>query len=66
MWSVAYGRARDRAAARSPSGGRRPLRRCLRRRLDFIQSNSAVIWIPLSGFVAKIDARLLRDFINIM
>ncbi|MFE6385186.1 hypothetical protein [Nocardiopsis dassonvillei] len=33
--------ARDRATARSPSGGRGPLRRRLRRRLDPIQPNSA-------------------------
>jgi hypothetical protein len=39
--STAVGRARDRASARSPSGGRRPLRRRLRRRLDPIQPNSA-------------------------
>ena len=38
---AAFGRARDRASARSPSGGRKPLRRRVRRRLDPIQPNSA-------------------------
>lgn len=43
--STADGRARDRAVARSPSSGRRPLRRRLRRRLDPIQPNSATVSI---------------------